>query len=174
MSEKQKTTWNVDRTHSEINFQVNHMRLSMMSGHFKEFSASVETDNEAFLNATFKFSAKTYSINTRNNKRDSHLRSDDFFKVNAFPEMIFMSTFFDGNTMKGNLTIRDVTREIELDVDFNGIAIDPYGRTKAGFEISGEINRKDFNLTWNTVTESGNIVVGDVVTLVVGLQFTKT
>lgn len=101
------------------------------------------------------------------------MKSDDFFNAEKFPELKFVSKSFDGEQLIGDLTIRDITKEIALDVDFNGVAVDPYGQTKAGFEIKGEINRKDFNLTWNAVTEAGSIVVSDKVKLAVEVQFIK-
>jgi polyisoprenoid-binding protein YceI len=101
------------------------------------------------------------------------LKSNDFFNVKEYPEITFKSKSYDGNRLTGDLTIRDVTREIVLQVDFNGIAVDPYGQTKAGFEMTGEVNRKDFNLNWSTVTETGSIVVSDSVKLIIDLQFIK-
>ena len=168
-----KTTWNVDTAHSEIAFKVKHMMISTVTGHFEDFSASVETDNDNFTNGIFNFSARIDSINTKNSDRDAHLKSDDFFNAESYPEMTFNSKSFDGSIMVGDLTIRDVTKEIELDVDFNGVAVDPYGQTKAGFEITGIIHRQDFNLTWGAVTEAGSVVVADKVKLVIDLQFIK-
>jgi polyisoprenoid-binding protein YceI len=147
--------------------------ISTVTGHFEDFQATAKTDGDNFNNAEFKFSAKTASINTKNKDRDTHLKSDDFFNAEKFPEMTFVSKSFNGDKLVGDLTIRDVTKEIVLDADFNGIAVDPYGQTKAGFEISGQLNRKDFNLTWNAVTEAGSIVVSDKVKLVVDVQFIK-
>lgn len=168
-----KTKWNIDTTHSEISFKVKHMMISTVTGHFDDFGGTVETDTEDFSNADFNFTAKTSSINTKNNDRDTHLKSDDFFNAEKFPEMIFKSKSFDGSTMVGDLTLRDVTKEISLNVDFNGVAVDPYGQTKAGFEVQGGINRKDFNLTWSAVTEAGSIVVSDKIKIIVDLQFIK-
>ncbi|WP_299521012.1 YceI family protein [Winogradskyella sp.] len=168
-----KTTWNVDTAHSEIGFKVKHMMISTVSGHFEDFIASVETDTEDFNDARFNFSAKVNSINTKNKDRDNHLKSEDFFNVASFPEMTFKSKSFDGSKVIGDLTIKDVTKEISLDMDFNGIAVDPYGQTKAGFEISGSISRKEFGLTWNAVTEAGSVVVGDTIKLAIELQFIK-
>ena len=168
-----KTKWNIDPTHSEISFKVKHMMISTVTGHFEDINASVETETENFINAAFNFTAKTDSVNTKNNDRDAHLKSDDFFNAEAYPEMIFNSKSFDGSSLVGDLTIRDITKEIALDVDFNGVAVDPYGQTKAGFEITGSINRKDFNLTWNAVTEAGSIVVSDTIKLIADLQFIK-
>ncbi len=168
-----KTKWNIDTTHSEISFKVKHMMISTVTGHFEDFNATVETESDDFINADFNFTAKTGSINTKNKDRDAHLKSDDFFNAEKYPEMTFKSKSYDGSTLVGDLTIRDVTKEIELDVDFNGVAVDPYGQTKAGFEATGKLNRKDFNLTWSAVTEAGSIVVSDTVKLVVDLQFIK-
>jgi polyisoprenoid-binding protein YceI len=168
-----KTKWNIDTAHSEISFKVKHMMISTVTGHFEDFNASVETETEDFINAEINFSAKIDSINTKNNDRDGHLKSNDFFNAEAYPEMTFNSKSFNGSTLVGDLTIRDITKEIFLDVDFNGVAVDPYGQTKAGFEIAGSINRKDFNLTWNAITEAGSIVVADKVRLIIDLQFIK-
>src|SRR5690606_5669944 len=174
MSMATKTKWNLDTAHSEISFKVKHMMISTVTGHFENFTSTAESDNDDFINADFSFSAKTASINTKNSDRDAHLKSDDFFNAEKYPELQFKSTSFDGETLLGNLTIRDITNEIKLDVDFNGIAVDPYGQTKAGFEATGALNRKDFNLTWSSVTESGNIVVSDSVKLIINIQFIKS
>lgn len=168
-----KTKWAIDPTHSDITFKVKHMMISTVTGHFEDFTASVESESDTFENAQFEFSAKIDSINTKNADRDAHLKSNDFFNAEEFPEMTFASTSFDGETLVGELTIRDITKEVSLDVDFNGVAVDPYGQTKAGFEIEGTINRKDFGLTWNAVTEAGNVVVSDKIKLAVGVQFVK-
>ncbi len=170
---KNNTNWSIDNAHSEIAFKVKHMMISTVTGHFEDFEATAKTDGDNFNNAIVEFSAKTASINTKNKDRDAHLKSDDFFNAEKYPEIKFVSKSFDGEQLIGDLTIRDVTKEITLDVDFNGIAVDPYGQTKAGFEINGEINRKDFNLSWNAVTEAGSIVVSDKVKLAIDVQFVK-
>jgi len=167
------TKWNIDSSHSEITFKVKHMMISTVTGYFEKFDANVEAADDTFKNATFKFSADIDSISTKNADRDAHLKSDDFFNAEKFPQLTFESTSFDGNKMTGNLTIRDITKEVTLDVDFNGVAVDGYGQTKAGFEIEGAINRKDFNLSWNAVTEAGSIVVSDKVKLIANIQFVK-
>ena len=170
---KNKTNWSIDPTHSEVAFKVKHMMISTVTGYFEDFQATAKTDGESFNNAVIEFSAKTASINTKNKDRDAHLKSDDFFNSEKFPEIKFASKSFDGEQLTGDLTIRDVTKEITLDAEFNGIAVDPYGQTKAGFEVNGEINRKDFNLTWSAVTEAGSIVVSDKVKLAIDVQFVK-
>ncbi|WP_417213341.1 YceI family protein [Bizionia sp.] len=167
------TNWSIDTAHSEIAFKVKHMMISTVTGHFEDFQATAKTNGDDFNNAILEFSAKTASINTKNKDRDTHLKSDDFFNSEKFPEMTFVSKSFNGDTLVGDLTIRDVTKEITLDAELNGIAVDPYGQTKAGFEMTGNINRKDFNLTWSAVTEAGSIVVSDKVKLVIDVQFIK-
>ncbi|WGF91663.1 YceI family protein [Aequorivita marisscotiae] len=168
-----KTNWSVDTAHSEIEFKVKHMMISTVTGSFSDFDASIEAADDSFKNAKFRFSAKIDSISTKNKDRDTHLKSDDFFNAEKFPKLTFESKSFDGEKMVGDMTIRDVTKEITLDVDFNGIAVDPYGQTKAGFEATGTINRKEFNLNWSAVTEAGSIVVSDKVRLIANLQFIK-
>jgi polyisoprenoid-binding protein YceI len=168
-----KTKWNIDASHSEVGFKVKHMMISTVKGHFGSYEASVETTEDNFSDAQFSFSAKIDSINTKNSDRDAHLKSNDFFNAQDYPEMTFISKSFDGEALTGDLTIRNITKEVSLDVDFNGIAVDPYGQTKAGFEMTGKINRKDFGLSWSAVTEAGSIVVSDTVTLVIDAQFVR-
>ncbi len=166
-------TWTIDTAHSEIGFKVKHMMISTVSGNLNEFDANVSTDNDEFQNADIRFTAKTASVDTGNDGRHTHLKSADFFDSENHPEIIFQSKSFDGKKLIGDLTIKNVTDEVVFDVDFNGIAVDPYGQTKAGFELSGVISRKDYQLNWNAVTEAGSIVVSDQVKLVGNLQFIK-
>jgi len=168
-----KSSWAIDPTHSDVTFKIRHMMISTVSGQFEEFSGKIEAENDDFTGANIHFSAKIDSITTKNEDRDNHLKSDDFFNAEKYPELTFQSTSYDGSKLVGNLTIRDVTKEVTLNTDFNGVVTDPYGQTKAGFEITGKINRKDFNLTWSAVTEAGKIVVSDEVKLVIDAQFTK-
>lgn len=168
-----KTKWAVDPTHSEVGFKVKHMMISTVKGHFENFQVDVEAEDDTFNNADIHVTVDINSINTKNEDRDAHLKSEDFFNAEEYPKMTFKSTSFDGSKLIGELSIRDVTKTVELDVDFNGIAEDPYGNTKAGFEITGEINRKEFGLSWNAVTEAGNIVVSDTVKLVIDAQLVQ-
>jgi len=168
-----KTKWKIDKAHSQIGFEIKHMKLSSITGHFDEFEAYAGASDDTFMDAKFNLIAKIQSINTKNKDRDKHLKSDDFFNSEKFPESTFKSKSFDGKTMVGDLTIRDVTKEVVLDVDFNGVVIDVYGQTKTGFEAAGTINRKDFNINWNAVTEAGIIMLSDKVKLTVNLQFIK-
>lgn len=165
--------WKIDNTHSEIAFKVKHMMISTVTGHFENFEANITSDDETFNNAKVDFSAKIDSINTKNKDRDVHLKSEDFFNVAEFPEMKFVSRSFNGQLLVGDLTIKGVTKEVELEAELNGVAVDPYGQTKAGFEFNGEISRKEFGLTWSPVTEAGSIVVSDKVKLVIDAQFIK-
>ena len=174
METKTKIKWNVDTAHSEIGFKVKHMMISTVKGGFEDFNASVKTEREDFKHAEFTFTAKVASINSRNKDRDTHLKSEDFFNAEKYPEMTFVSKSYDGDKLVGDLTIRDVTKEVTLNMDFNGVAVDSYGQTKAGFEATGKINRKDFNLSWNAVTETGSIVVSDTVQMAIDLQFIKS
>ena len=171
--ETKKTIWKVDPTHSEFTFKVKHMMISTVSGEFEKFDATVETNEDDFSNANVNVEVEVDSIKTKNTDRENHLKSDDFFNAEKYPSIIFKSKSFDGETLVGDLTIRDVTKEVSLDTEFNGIAVDPYGQTKAGFELTGEINRKEFGLMWNAVTEAGSVVVSDKVKLAVNVQFVK-
>ena len=168
-----KTTWAIDPTHTEMEFSVKHMMISTVKGHFEKFQGTIESENEDFKDAEIEVTIDVNSIHTKNTDRDNHLKSNDFFNAEKFPTITFKSTSFDGSTLKGNLTIRDITKEITLDADYNGTAVDPYGQTKAGFELRGTINRKEFGLNWGAVTEAGNIVVSDKVKLIIDAQFVR-
>lgn len=167
------TNWKIDPTHSDIAFKVKHMMISTVTGYFNEFDGEVSADNDDFSDAKINFSVSINSINTKNEDRDGHLKSDDFFNAEKYPTMNFVSKSFNGASLVGDLTIRDVTKEVTLDVEYLGTALDPYGQTKAGFEVTGTINRKDFGLNWSAVTEAGNIVVSDKVKLQLDVQFVK-
>ncbi|MCC5933751.1 MAG: YceI family protein [Balneolales bacterium] len=174
------TTWNIDPTHSEVKFKVKHLVISTVTGSFNTFAGNIEAegDGTSFENAKASFTADTDSIFTNNADRDAHLKSDDFFNTEAFPKLSFESTKFehtgDGEyKVTGNMTIRDITKEIVLDAVHGGTVGDPYGNTKAGFEISGTINRKEFGLKWSAITEAGSVVVGDKVKLELNVQFVK-
>jgi polyisoprenoid-binding protein YceI len=173
-----KTTWAIDNAHSEIHFKVKHMMVSTVTGAFNEFEGTAESENEDFEGAQISFSADINSIDTRNQQRDEHLKSDDFFNAAEFPKLTFQSSSFnkqaDGTyELTGNLTIRDITKEVRLATEYNGTVVDPYGQTKAGFEMTGKINRKDFGLKWSAVTEAGGVVVSDEVRLVMNVQLLK-
>lgn len=170
------TKWNIDPTHSEITFKVKHLMISTVTGNFKVFEGQAETDGDEFKNVkNIEFKADVKSLNTNNDQRDEHLRSADFFAAEEHAEMIFKAKSFDVNSDKlhGELTIKNVTKPITLDVDFGGVVVDPYGQTKAGLTINGKISRKEFGLTWDAVTEAGSVVVSDQVRLNAEVQFVK-
>ncbi len=179
MSTDTLTKWTIDTDHSEITFKVKHLVISTVTGKFKEFDAIIESDNEDFKDAKITFETSIDSIETGNEDRDNHLKSDDFFNAAEYPKMTFESKSFkktgDGEyKLVGDLTIRGNTKEIELDAEYGGTVVDPYGQTKAGFDVTGKINRKEFGLTWSAVTEAGSVVVSDEVKLNLNVQFTKS
>ncbi len=174
MTTATKTLWKIDPTHSEVQFKVKHLVISTVTGSFGSYDGKIEADDN-FENAKATFTADINSITTSNEDRDQHLKSDDFFNAEKYPQLKFESTNFnkvgEGEyKVTGDITIRDVTKEIELDVVHGGTVGDPYGQTKAGFEAEGTINRKEFGLTWNAVTEAGNVVVADKIKLQMNIQ----
>ena len=170
------TKWSIDTAHSEIGFKVKHMMFTNVSGNFEKFDASIETEGDDFTTAIFDFSGDTDSITTGNTDRDNHLRSADFFDAGQFPKLSFKSTSFskidEGDyTLTGDLTLHGVTKTVKLDVEFGGLAKDPWGNTKVGLSATGKINRKDWNLNWNSALETGGVLVGEEVKLNIELQF---
>ena len=174
-----KTLWKIDPTHSEIEFKVKHLVISTVTGKFTEFDATLEAEEGTFEGADIKFNADITSILTGVEDRDNHLKSADFFDAENFPKLTFESTSFEKSgestfKLTGDLTIKDVTKEVTLNVEHGGTVEDPYGQIKAGFEITGEINRKEFGLTWSAVTEAGSVVVGDTVKLIMNVQVVQS
>lgn len=171
------TNWALDPTHSEIQFKVKHLMITTVTGSLKVLNASLSSTSDNFDHAQVKFEAETGSIDTGNTDRDNHLKSGDFFDADQFPKLTFESTSFtkgdDDYALEGNLTIKDVTKPVKLTVEFGGIATDPWGNTKAGFTISGKINRTDFGLTWNAALETGGVMVSEQVKIAGELQFVK-
>jgi polyisoprenoid-binding protein YceI len=170
--------WKVDPTHSEIQFRVKHLMITTVTGYFKKYDLEVETENEDFHTAKkVEFTADTDSIDTNNAQRDTHLKSADFFHSEQHPVIKFVSSKYEteGNTAKlhGDLTIRDVTKSIDLNVEFGGIVDDPYGQRKAGFTVEGKISRKEFGLVWDAVTEAGKVVVSDEIKIHCEIQLVK-
>jgi len=170
--------WSIDPMHSEVQFKVKHLVISTVSGFFKSFEGSVESDDEDFEHAKIEFSIDINSIDTNQSQRDEHLKSAEFFDAATYPHIKFRSTSFkktddDEYELKGDLTIKNVTNPVSLNVEFGGSAADFYGNTKAGFEITGKINRKQFGLTWDGVTEAGSVVVGEDIKLTINAQLIK-
>jgi polyisoprenoid-binding protein YceI len=170
--------WNFDASHTNIGFEVDHMVIASVEGEFTKFDGSIETKGDGFENAAINFTADIASISTDNEKRDGHLKSDDFFNAEKYPQMIFKSKSMknikgDNWKLVGDLTIRDVTKEVALDVIYRGMVKDPWGNTRVGFKISGEVNRFDYNLKWNNLLETGGLVVGEDVTLEIDVELIK-
>ncbi|MFO0356485.1 MAG: YceI family protein [Sphingobacteriaceae bacterium] len=172
------TKWGLDAAHSEINFKVKHMMIANVSGNFTKFNVNAETEGDDFSKAKINFTADTASIYTNNEQRDGHLKSPDFFDAEKFPQLKFESDSItkksdDEYVMNGNLTIKDVTKPVALNLNFGGIGKDPYGNTKAGFTVEGKINRKDFGLTWNAALETGGMLVGEDLKIHSEIQLAK-
>ncbi|SHF98307.1 Polyisoprenoid-binding protein YceI [Fodinibius roseus] len=179
MTTATKTLWNIDPTHSEVQFKVKHLVISTVTGRFGSYDGKIEANGDDFENAKASFTADIDSITTNNEDRDQHLKSEDFFNAEEYPQLKFGSTNFEKAgegeyKVTGDLTIRDITKEVSLDVVHGGTVGDPYGNTKAGFEVTGTINRKEFGLTWDAVTEAGNVVVGDKIKLQMNVQFIQS
>jgi polyisoprenoid-binding protein YceI len=171
------TKWLLDPMHSEVQFKVKHLVISTVTGSFKKFEGSLETENDDFSDAKVEFSLDVDSIDTTQPQRDEHLKGAEFFDSETHPKITFKSTSFtkddDDYKLSGDLTIKGITKPVTLNVEHGGIADDAYGNTKAGFEVTGKINRKEFGLTWSGVTEAGSIVVGEDIKLIMNVQFAK-
>lgn len=173
------TKWDIDPAHSQVMFNVSHLVISEVTGSFKSFSGNITASKPDFTDAKIDFRVDINSINTENQMRDDHLKGDDFFNAGKFPQMIFKGKELkkiSGNKyqLTGDLTIRDITKTVTLDVTYAGTVNDPWGNTKAGFKIKGKINRFDYNLKWNTMTEAGGAVVGQDVEMVINLELAKS
>jgi polyisoprenoid-binding protein YceI len=174
-----KFKWALDPTHSEVQFKVRHLMITTVTGEFTKYEVSVETEGEDFLTAQVSFTADVNSITTKNEQRDNHLKSADFFDAANYPQIIFQPVKYemvdhDGSfEIYGNLTLRGKTQAIKLGAEFGGVIKDPWGNTRAGFTISGKINRKEYGLQWNAPTESGGVVVSDEVRIHCEFEFVK-
>jgi polyisoprenoid-binding protein YceI len=172
-------TWKIDSAHSEVKFKVKHLLVSTVSGKFNKFDAEIESAEDNFEDAKVTFSAEVDSIDTGNEQRDGHLKSADFFDAENQPKITFVSKNFkkvsDSNyKLTGDFSIRGVTKEITLDVEYNGKSRGFDNLEVAGFEITGKINRFDFGLQWNAMTEAGGIVVGPDVKLEIFAEMKET
>ena len=176
-------TWKIDSIHSHINFKVKHLVVSTASGEFKKYDATVETSKDDFSDAKVTFEADVNSISTGQAQRDGHLMSDDFFNAAAYPKMTFVSKEMkhvggENYKLTGDLTIRDKTLPITLDVTYGGTASFPGtpnapAKLVAGFEVHGKINRKDYGLKWSMTTEAGGLVVSEEVRIEIAAEFVK-
>ena len=172
------TNWVIDPMHSEVQFKVKHLMVSTVTGLFSQYEGTLEMTGDDFEDATITFSADVASISTGNEQRDGHLKSAEFFDVGTHPKLTFASTSMtktgtDTYDISGNLTMHGVTKPVTMKAEYGGQMQDFYGQTKAGFEVTGVLKRKEFGLVWDGVTEAGGVVVSDDVRLVLNIQVTK-
>jgi len=171
-------TWKIDASHSEIGFKVKHLMITNVSGSFTSFEGAVHADSEDFHDARIIFEADVNSVTTHNQQRDEHLKTADFFDGERFPRIRFVSKQVKKVNdqhfrLIGDLTIRDHTHSIELTVTYNGTTQDPWGQTKAGFELDGRLHRSDYGLRWSATTEAGGLILGDEVKLHMNIQLVQ-
>lgn len=170
-----QTTWTIDKSHSKVGFVVTHMAVSEVEGKFNDFDGTIVSKSDDFNGAEVTFTSKTASIDTDNDRRDNHLKSPDFFDAEKYPETKFTGKLVkDGGKykLKGDLTMHGVTKPVEFDVTYGGTI--NHGRgTKAGFKLTGKINRQDYGLTWSNKVPTGELVVSDEVELVVKVELDK-
>jgi len=169
-------TWNLDKSHSEIEFKVKHMMISNVKGQFEDFDVTLESDSEDISQGKVNVKINTDSINTKSEQRDAHLKGEDFFNVSSFPTIEFNSTEInkissEEYSITGELTIKDVKKQVTFNVEFGGLAKDPWGNQKIGYTVTGKINRQEFGLTWNAALETGGVMVSDDVRFQADLQF---
>ena len=174
----QGTQWKADRAHSQVKFSVSHMVIAEVTGRFKEFTVTLEQPGQDFGGSKLEADIKTGSVDTDIESRDKHLRSDDFLNAEKYPDITFKSTSFEktGNDtykIAGNLTIRDVTKQVVLEAKYNGAVTDPMGNTKAGFKATTTINRFDYGVKWNKTIEAGGLVAGENVEITLLMELAK-
>jgi polyisoprenoid-binding protein YceI len=171
-------TYKIDPTHSEITFKVKHLMITNVTGKFTKFDATMQSDREDFTDAVVTFEADVNSLTTHNEQRDGHLKSDDFFNAEKYPKITFKSTSLrkesdEDYKLFGNLTIYGITKPIELKVTHSGNINDPWGNERAGFEIEGRIDRLEYGLKWNVLTDTGGMVAGKDVKLTINVEMIK-
>jgi polyisoprenoid-binding protein YceI len=170
--------WTIDSSHSRVAFSVRHMMISNAHGQFNKVNGTVEFDEAKPTNSTVNVQIEAASIDTRDEKRDGHLRSADFFDAEKYPNLTFKSTRVEvtdesHGKLYGDLTIKNVTRPVVLAVDYSGLAKSPWGTSSAGFTATTKISRKDFDLNWNVALETGGVLVGDIVNISIELEIVK-
>lgn len=170
--------WQIDYSHSHIYFTARHMMISKVRGRFSEWEGTIAFDEQNPENTTVDVTVDVASVHTRDDQRDGHLRSPDFFNAAEYPQMTFKSNRVvmeneNEGKLYGDLTIRGVTKEIALDVEYAGQAKSPWGALSAGFSARGSLNRKDWNLTWNQTLETGGVLVGDKIEIEIELELIK-
>jgi polyisoprenoid-binding protein YceI len=174
----QTTRWELDPSHSELGFRAKHLLIATTKGKFTDYKVTVLSDKADFTDAKIEVIAKVKSISTDNNDRDNHLRSADFFDAEKYPELKFVGKSVkkvSGNKYKvtGDLTMKNVTKTVTLDMEFGGVVKDPWGNTKAGFTLTGELNRFDYGLAWNKAIETGGLVVDKMIKLDIEIELGK-
>lgn len=179
MNNKELTHWSFDKAHSRVGFRVKHLMITNVDGKFREYDGEVTTKGDDFSDATVKFTLKASSIDTEMADRDTHLKSADFFDATNYPEIKFESTGVkkmsdEKYEMAGNLKIRDVSKKVVFQVEDGGVMKDPWGNIKAGFTLSGKINRKDWGLNWNAALEAGGVLVGEEVKISSDIELVKS
>lgn len=172
------TSWVIDPSHSEIQFKVKHLMISTVTGQFNTFNSTIETSENDFTTAKAHFSADIDSISTNNEQRDAHLKANDFFDAENYPQLTFESekieqTDDENYKVSGILTMRGISKNVVLDAELGGIAQDPWGGTRVGFALTGKINRKDFGVSFSMLTETGGIALSEEVKLLLNLQYVK-
>ncbi len=172
------TKWNIDPSHSELTFKIKHLMMTNVTGHFGSFTGSLESSGATFTDSKVQFTAQIASINTKNDQRDAHLRSPDFFDADKHPSLTFVSEHFTSNggndySVSGMLTIKGISQKIVLAAEYEGTQKDPWGNEKVGFSLSAKINRKDFGLSWNAPLEAGGLLVGEEVKISAEIQLVK-
>lgn len=172
-----QTTWVVDQTHSSVQFEVSHLAVSSVTGVFTGFTGSIVSNDASFDNARVNATIDVNTVDTNNLERDKHLKEDDFFNAASYPNITFVSSVFKKNaddsfTIQGDLTIRDVTKPISLSATYGGI-VSISGKQKAGFSAKGKINRFDYGLKWDDVLDSGGLIVGETVDIVLNIELVK-
>jgi polyisoprenoid-binding protein YceI len=169
-------TWAIDPTHSTVSFVARHLMISKVRGTFDDFTAEISIGEDP-LASSITAEVQMVSVNTGNEDRDNHLRTNDFFDVANFPTMKLVSTGFAGSgdtfTMNADLTIRGVTKPVTFELEFSGVGGDPWGGTRAGFTATTTINRKDFGVEWNAPLETGGVMLGDKVQIELDVQLVK-
>lgn len=173
-----KTKWLLDATHSELGFKIKHLMITNVSGGFKNFSGEVETNGEDFTSATISLGAEIASISTNNEQRDAHLLASDFFEADVYPTLTFDSTKIerissDEFTLLGELTMKGITKPVKLHVEYSGLTKDPWGGERAGFLVTGKINRSEWGLNFNAALETGGLVLSEEVKIYSEVQLVK-
>ncbi len=173
-----QTKWALDASHSEIMFKVKHLMISKVTGQFHKFDATVETEGTDIATAKINFTADVNSISTNNEQRDGHLKGNDFFDIENHPQITFVSSSMqkvddENYKLHGTLTMRGVSKEEVLDVEFGGLVVDPWGNDRVGFTITGKIDRRDYGVSFGMVSETGGILLGYDVAINAQVEFVK-